>query len=225
MRIVHPVSNINLLLNENKPTVLVIENKELFTQFVFDLWAQSNGTLGSSILSNKDESLDFAKTASVIINPFSINYNDKKILSSIHKELQDIGYNFYFKKTQEINSCIIDLLDAIEKHVDYPISFNLDLDLSKLFKIYDVKIEDSNDDFINKIVSYIKLLHRACGIRLVIFVNLKMFLSYNMICALYQECIYEEVTLLDIEGFDFGCSNNGENYVIIDSDLCLIETN
>ena len=43
MRLVYPLLDVELCLSINSPKVLVLEDKAVFLQFVFDLWNQSQG--------------------------------------------------------------------------------------------------------------------------------------------------------------------------------------
>lgn len=67
-----------------------------------------------------------------------------------------------------------------------------------------------------------KCLHRICGTKLVIVVNLQMYLDRIQIQEFFKECRYEEIAVLDIEAVDFGKHEN-EKYVIINKDMCTIE--
>ena len=223
MRLVYPDFNFEMLLSTEKPTTIVIENQLLFSTFVSDLWNQTNGISGELILSEDENLLSFDKAATAIINPFSVNFSDKKITTAIHKELFNISNDFYLEEMSEINSQIVQLLDSLECKVDYPISFDIDMDFKDILKIYNVKANNDSEDFLDKIVSYIKLLRRICSIRLFIFVNLKAFFTEKQLEALYKECLYEEVFLINIESHDYGKQTQTENYAIIDKDLCTIE--
>ena len=222
MKLTYSDLNFELQLSCESPTILIIENKSLFSKISADLWGQSCGTPGDIILSQNNEQLKPEKVSTVIINPFSINYNEKRILTAVYKEFCDIANDIYFEKTAELNSKIISLLDSIEKSVDSPVIYDIELDFKNLLKVYNVRIDDQNDNFLDRIVSYIKLLHRICNIQLFIFLNLKSFFTEDQLIALYKETLYENVILLDIEGYDSNYHLTQENYVIIDKDLCII---
>lgn len=223
MRLIDSLVNVDICLSYENPTVLVIEDRGYFSQFIFNLWKQCNGQDGGILLSEVSRSVNLDKSVELIINPFGIKFNDKKILSKVYSELENICNEYYIEELSSINTNIVTLLDLLEKKISYPIHFSLDLDLKGLFKLYDVKIEESEEGLLDNLISYIKLLHQACGVKVVVFVNLKTFLSKDMIKDLYQACFYEEIILIDIETYDFGKEIEAEQYIIIDKDLCFIE--
>ena len=222
MRFTYSDLNLELILSCESPTVLIIENRPLFSAITADLWDQACGIPGNIILSENNEQLKPEKVSTVIINPFSINYNEKRILNAAYKELSDIANDIFFEKIAETNSKIISILDSIEKSVDFPVIYDIDLDFKSLLKAYNVKIDDQNSNLLDRIVSYTKLLHRICNISLFIFINLKSFFTDEQLNALYKEMLYENVILLDIESSDSNYHLSQENYVIIDKDLCII---
>ena len=223
MRLVDSSLNVDICLTYDRPTVLVIENKESFMQFSFDIWNQSNGKDGIVILSERDKSVRFDKSVELVINPFGINFNDKKILTKVYSELEELCTESYIEEISFINANIVSLFDMLEQKIDYPIHFSIDTDLKGLFKLQEVKIEESEDGFLDRLISYIKLIHQACNVRMFVFVNLKTFFSNDMIEELYKACVYEEIIVVDVENHDFGKEIEMEKYFIIDEDLCLIE--
>lgn len=222
MRFTYSDLNLELILSYESPTVLIIENTPLFSAITADLWEQAYGIPGNIVLSENNEQLKPEKVSTVIINPFSINYNEKRILNAAYKELCDIANDNFFEKIAETNSKIISILDSIEKSVDFPVIYDIDLDFKNLLKAYNVKIDDQNSNLLDRIVSYIKLLHRICNISLFIFINLKSFFTDEQLGALYKETLYENIILLDIESSDPDFHLSQENYIIIDRDLCII---
>lgn len=223
MRLVYPLLDVELCLSINSPTVLVLEDKAFFLQFVFDLWNHSQGKEGNLLLSEKDKPVKVDKNVEVVINPFAINLNDKKILTKVYSELEELCNESYIEEISAINANIVSLMDMLEQSISYPIKFDIDVELKGLFKLQCVKIEESDDGLLDRLVSYIKLLHQICAIRVFVFVNLKAFLSSDMIAELYKACIYEEVIVIDVESHDYGKEIESEQYFVIDQELCFIE--
>lgn len=89
MKLVHPNLEGQLLLNS--PCEWIIESPELFSRYVKELFEQSNGEEGNFVLSEGEKEISISKFAEIIINPFSINKNDKRILGKLYTRLNDLA--------------------------------------------------------------------------------------------------------------------------------------
>lgn len=208
-------------MRENKVDVLVIENATIMSEIVEELYKQSSGEEGNFILSENNKDLKFEKNFALIINPFAVDFNDKKIINKLFSELSAIGNEFVVEKMQ-INSEIGQLLEKIISDAQYNnISYNLDFDWNNLFKLYGVKIEYECDTLLEKMIGYIKIVSGLCSIKAMCLVNIKSFLNNEEIKQLYEMAFYYKIQLLLIES----CERNNipdENIYIIDKDRCLI---
>lgn len=223
MRFVCPELDLDFIMDLYSPTILVVENKVCFSQLIQNLWKQYNGEAENIIVSENMALLKLDKQCEVILTPLAIDFNHRKILGRIYDDLDITGKEFYFEQVTRINQEIITLLDSLEQNIDYPITFDLDLDLKGLFKLYHIRIDEAEDDILSLLISYIKLIRRALAIKLIVFSNLKTYFSKSELIELYAACRYEEVVVIDIESFDFGKEIEVEKYIIIDKDQSFIE--
>lgn len=223
MRFMDSKLDLELRLDVQHPVTLVIEDRTAFSKLLSNLWRQHLGEPGNVVISENEQALRFDKFCEVIMNPFNLDFNHRKILGAIYEELEKEGEETHFEQLSKINHEVVLLLDTLEKEADYPVVFDLELDLKGLLKLYHVRIDEREEDTLSMVVSYIKLLRKVTALRLVIFTNLRTYFSAHQIQELYQACRYEEVTVLDIESFDFGKNLEIEKYIIVDRDLCLIE--
>ncbi len=123
-----------------------------------------------------------------------------------------------------VNKACVDLLDEISQNSPYAITFNLDLDLTALLKMYSVQIDDTAISLAEKLIEYMKLSHQILGIRLFVFVNLRDYLSEDEMKQVYESAFYDKIQLLLIEGHS-QVPLPGEDILIIDKDLCKIHLN
>ena len=68
-----------------------------------------------------------------------------------------------------------------------------------LYKLYGVQLETDGSSTLEKLMDYIKIMSSLCGIHMMIFVNLKDYLSENQIKELYKTVFYYKMNLLLIE--------------------------
>ena len=83
MKLVHPAFENQIVIYENKANVIVIENPELLTDIVFELKNQISGKEGSFILSNNMEYISLSKVAEICVDPFSLDFNSRKLISTL----------------------------------------------------------------------------------------------------------------------------------------------
>ena len=220
MKLVNSQINYTIDFMENIVNVLVVENPDIMTELITNLWRQCNGADGSFVLSD-DEELKIDKNMNIIINPFDIDFNSKKILSALFNSMSQRANDCIEQKTL-INASIINVLDDILLHESYPgIEHSLDFSWIDVFKIYNVKIEQNHDTLIQKLIEYIKILVNYCGVRILCLVNIKSFLSDNEIKELYKYAGLSKMQLLLVESNEkeaLSC----ENICIIDNDRCII---
>ena len=122
----------------------------------------------------------------------------------------------------DINTQLVSFIDDIIETMPYKLDMSLDIDLSGLLKLYDVKFEMCDLTLLEKIVTYIKIMHQVCGIEVFAFIGLKSFLTEDDCVALYEEMCNEKVNIILFESH-FCRKIEKESVIIIDKDLCIIE--
>ncbi|MCR4567659.1 MAG: type II-A CRISPR-associated protein Csn2 [Pseudobutyrivibrio sp.] len=222
MRLLNRKYNLEFELHENHVLEIICENKIAFRTLVYDLTCETSGGEGEWILSDNENEYNLAKLADVIINPFAISCNDRKILSAIYKELHVISEQLYPEQLAEANSKMINYIDSILVDVPYALEYEPIVDIEGIFKLYDVKFEDEFSSILDRLVIYIKTVSQVLRKKVFFFVNLKSYLDDEEIEMLYKEASYSKSSLIMIESSD---SNKleAEKKLLIDSDLCIIE--
>ncbi|SDM54302.1 type II-A CRISPR-associated protein Csn2 [Lachnospira pectinoschiza] len=222
MRIIESDLNINVDLAENKPVCLVVENRKCYSDLLNQLWLMDIGDVNDIRISENEDELKFSKIGSVILNPYLLDANDKKILNRIYQEINDIAINDNVNETLKIKEQIISYMENLINSVSYPLMYNLDFDITVLLKLLSTKIDDNCDSLLERIISYVKLYHQVLSTKLFIFVGLKLYLSDDDIVSLYENLKYEDVYLLDIENKQYGILEYEKTF-IIDDDNCIID--
>lgn len=222
MKIVNARYNLSLGLNENSVNVLVVEHPQVFADIVYSLFHQSCGGEGEFILSENNKELKFDKYMDLIIDPFSLELNNRKILNKLYAQLNSLG-NECSEKKDKINSEIVQILDDIVSISRYNnIDFQLDIGWIDIFKLYGVKFGKNYTSLLEKLIEYMKILTHICDISIICFVNCKSYLSSMEIQSLYQMAFYNKIHLILIESSEKE-PNVNEKVFIIDCDKCLIE--
>lgn len=222
MKMLHEKCELNINLIENHPTCLIIEDQHTYSDVIADLWNQINGGDGGWILSERESLLQINKMVELIVNPVSLNCNDKKVINKLYHEIKEVVNEKYEVEFATLNTDIIDFLEKVTLDCPYPIALNVDTDIHALLKLYDVKIETMDVSILEKIVNYLRTLHQVCNVEIFIFVGLKGYLTHTELLELYTMASYEKLHIILIESF-MHKPETIENTIILDSDLCIIQ--
>ena len=221
MRLVNSTYDIRFDLVENSVQVICIESQMAFRAMTESMWKQAEGGDGDWILSDGEKTLSISKKTSCIMNPFALDCNEKKILTKIYSQISELASEEYLTETAELNGQILCYIDTIIGKVPYELDEKVELDISGLLKLYDVKLNVEFEGLLEKIISYIRTVHLVCGIDVVVFVGIKQFLSEMEILELYEFSFYNKVHLVLMESVYINQIDH-ENVFILDKDLCII---
>ena len=221
MKLVNAELFLDIDIEENKPTVLTIENAMIMTDVVGQLCELCNSGEGDFVLSEDGKQLSFEKATEIIINPFLIDYNSRKIQSKLYSELLEAEASYVEEKAL-IQTLIIEYLDRLIQNVPYEmISNELDLDSMKLFKMFEVRIEPQCNSLLEQLVEYKKILSILLKNKFLVLVSISNYLDVNELSALYTICNYNKMKMLLIERHELYLPFNTKTY-IIDKDKCMI---
>ena len=223
MKAIYAKYGIELSLEENQIITLVVENPKVMSDMLRDIFRQINGEEGGWILSENDKIFPLEKTGVLLDNPLTADCNEKKILAKLYKELSEQAKTSLYEECTQVNFHIVDFLEKLFATVPYHLEMELDVDVAGLLKLYGVKIESDGADVLENLIDYLRAISSICNIHVVWILNLKQFLTEEQVDQLYEFCFYEKIYLINLEG-QKNYSLKQEKCVIIDKDLCVIDT-
>lgn len=91
MKLVHTNLNTAVLSDKYVFTEWIIESPKLYANYLQELFSQQNGEDGGFVLSDKEKELNLAKNMEIIVNPFQIEINGRKILNKLYAELEQLS--------------------------------------------------------------------------------------------------------------------------------------
>ena len=222
MRIIYSKYGIDLYLEENKITTIVIENPLIMSEVIRNISRQVNGEDGEWILSEQDKIFSVEKSGIFLDNPLMVNSNEKRILTRLYKELSEQANTLMYEDYTRINSYIVSFLERLLDTVPYHLDMEVDMDLTGILKLYGVKIESEGVSVLEALLDYLRALSCICNIRVAFILNVKQFLTLEEVRQLYEFCFYEKMYLINLEG-QKNYNLEQEKCVIIDKDLCIID--
>ncbi len=221
MRLTCTEYGIDLKMQENKVNVLVIEAPDIFAGIVDILMDQIEGKSGNIIISNKDIIMKLDKVAEIIINPFVIDCNEKRIQQKLYQELTNEIQESMMEHTAQLQGSIISYLEELLQKSPYFLEFDVEDNMTGLLKLCHVGIADQVETLAGKIANYMKALKQFCAINILFLVNIKLFVTQEEIEEIYQCAFYEKINLVLLENTAREKLAN-ETICILDKDMCII---
>ncbi len=222
MKLAHVDMERAIELDCRKTAEWIIESPALFQKYVNLLNLQVNGEEGEFVLSNDDTILNIEKCMEIVVNPFALDFEDRRIQKKLYSQLQKAAYGEeMFMDTQKMNAELQSYIFRLENICGYDIEINTEVDVQLVFKALGVKMEGGEYNFSEKLAQYMKIMAEVMGKRVLVFVNIRSYLENEQIQELMKNAVYNEISLLFIENIQRDFSEM-ENYYIIDKDGCEI---
>lgn len=196
MRLVSAKYGIDMEIRENMVNVLVVEAPDIFSRVIEELMCQIEGEPGTFILSEQDVIKTISKNADMIVNPFRVDCNEKRIQQKLFQELSVIMNESFGERTVYLQGQIISYLEELLQKVPYPLDFDVEGSMPGLLKMCHVEVVNQGDTLVEKIVNYMKALRQFCAIKVIFAVNLKLYLTLTELMELYKFVFYEKISLM-----------------------------
>lgn len=220
MRLVHAEYGLSLEMFENEVFVLVIENREMMQELVGELCHQCEGSDGRFVLSAKGKIQDVEKKMEVIINPFALDINNRKVLTKLYQEMDELIKENLYKEQMELNAHISEFVQHICDLTQYHLNFLQEHSSLDIIKLANVKIEAEEMTLLERLTDYIGLMGDLCHYCIFAFVNLKSYLPDDSLEKMYEYARYHKIQLLLIED-QVRTRLDTERITIIDVDKCI----
>lgn len=225
MKIAHSMLEKPIEFEENVVNVLVVENPKMFSVVVADFYKQiENNEEGGFVLSEDSKVLSMQKYLDIILEPFTVDLNQKKIINKLYTKLKEKSVESeMYKETTELQSNIFAYIEKISETVEYPLVYDSSgIDFQDVFKMVDLKLEANHESLLEKLLDYMTVVYEFLGISHFVAVNLKSFLSFEDLEELYKGIQYKKLSLFLLENKTQENNSTVEKLYILDSDLCSI---
>ena len=125
--------------------------------------------------------------------------NNRKIIGKLYQELKEISNEDFYVEEGRLCTEIVNYLDDLSGKLPYSISFSTELEVSSLFKLYDLKLDVETESLLQKLIEYLQIMSSLCSIKLIVLVNIKHYLNNTQILELYKTAFYCKISLFLIE--------------------------
>lgn len=222
MKIAYRNFNELLTLKEGEAYKICIEDVCKFRGLIEDLLSDMNEGTEFILLSEKDKELKMNKASELIIDPFNLDINQRKVLLRLYTEMQDLSVNeVMFDKTLELKRCINEYLLDLEMNSKYVIQHDMNFEMKDIFNAVKLKMDEEGDTLLEKIAAYVKEVHIFLGIKVFWFVGLNAYLGEEEIYQLLKEASYQSINIIMLES-RVTKRIGDEKIYILDKDHCVI---
>lgn len=208
-------------LDENCWLNIVVENPSVYCSLLENIWDEMNGNGGNVILSEKNELVAANKALDIVWNPITCNCNDTKVLKKVYQELEKIACEDT-ATLYDINAKILSYINTVTEKMDVSLDVSAELNFLDLCKAYSITITEGDEGITDRIIQYIRTMHKLCGKNIFIFVNLESYIDEAAWSQLIDTLIYEKVYYINVTNKEKVLYNSAEKQLIIDKDKCVI---
>lgn len=212
--------------------ILGKEESELLSSYIKEItWNDGTNREGhaAKVYFNALFGLDFTRTEDNYINA-GLNYGYSIILSAFTREIVANGYItqlglFHDNMFNQFNLAS-DLMEPFRVLIDQKI-FQMkliDFEHNEKMQLVDVLNQEvliDGKNYFERIIRYVKIVVSILHIRVLVFVNLRSYLTDEQIQELMEEALRQQIYVVLVENSQKNCIEGGKRY-IIDKDMCEI---
>jgi CRISPR-associated protein Csn2 len=206
-----------LYINNEDILNIEIENKKYFYRVINDFFQISNGEnldYISCLVDGNEENI----VGKIAVFTDYFNFDLKKNINVVTKYIID---NLEEYDRQDIVKCYHRLLKkyaSIINKIDLPVMINDEINIERLMKSIKLNINFTND-LLDNLCIIIDMEREISINKLLIFVNLKQYLTKQELIELYKYSLYHNVKILLIDSQSYGPTLEYEKKLIIDDNL------
>lgn len=207
-------------LSPDSPVLLISESPREYCNMVEQLINCFNGDQSQFSFFCEHNEISPEKYGELLVELFSFDYINKKIINLLYKKLQADYFNGdHIIKLNQINGEIVGFLSNLCAELDFSVEYD-ELSIENLLKTCSVRPVRQYESFLEKIICYINIYVSLKNINFFVFVGLKPLLSDCELEKLYKHCAFNKISLLLIESYKVRPLLKCERAIIITEDLC-----
>ena len=207
-----------IILDKSYVTAIEIENKKYFYRFVKGLFDISNNQKIDDFQFIDNEEKYFYPSLEIINNYFELDINSKKTLTELYKNIANCFDEEMIQELMKNYRQIYNSLNKILKSIDLPLSIQQEYENDLFLKSMKISIS-MKEELLDNLLLIIDINRLLKLHQVIIFINLKQYLTKDELTELYKYAIYNNVNVLLIDSQSYGPSIDNEHKLIIDSNL------
>ncbi|MCF0147545.1 MAG: type II-A CRISPR-associated protein Csn2 [Clostridium sp.] len=225
MKLVHPDFFFQIELSESKVINIIIESPDIFESMINELHNQIIGNEGQWVLSKNNTPIEIKRYSEIILNPFNIDINNKRILGKLYDDIKNntTKTDLYIRWT-ELYPKVSEVVDYLIEDFDYNLEYDDEIEIKEFLKLMNLKFNIESTNSLEKIIDYMNLHSSILGTKVFILVNVHSFYTQEKLKYLYEQAFYKKYHLLLLECKVPDTLEVLEERYIIDKDGCVIKS-
>ncbi|MGN1337832.1 MAG: type II-A CRISPR-associated protein Csn2 [Candidatus Coprovivens sp.] len=208
-----------IYLETNSVYTIEIENKKYFYRFVNDLFAIYNDGFTDDItFFEEEQEKNMNGKIKVFVDFFNFQFDSKKYINDVSKYVSENIDDEYKKDLTILYNKIIKVYKKILNEVELPLSVEDEVTVDTITKFVKVGI-NSKTELLDNLFLIIDLEKVLKSNNLLIFINLKQYLTRSELVELYKYAIYNNIQLLLVDSQSYGGTLEYEKKLIVDENL------
>lgn len=155
----------------------------------------------------------------LVSDVFSLNPNNKKILNTLYKKIQNECSSEYQEFIQRKNEEFLGLLNNIAMDRNMSMDYDTELSLIDILSLYHFSFRTDNENFFEKLINYIKANLEIKNVQILVSFNLLPLLTEEEIIILKKEIEFLGITIINFN-VSINHSLKEVEHLTIDNDLC-----
>ena len=210
----------DLYINSERVLSIEVENKSYFYRIVncFNSLYVGDKIDEINFYDEKFNEINLNNKILIMYDFFNFDFNSKKNISKIYKLIED---NLDEKSLQSFNNLYSKLLKILKNELNY-LDINIKLDeeykMENILKIVKLSIE-KKDSLMDNLFLLIDLEKILKVNEVLVFVNLKQYLSKDELKEFYKYIVYNNLCAVFVDSQTYGIADNMETKIIIDDNL------
>lgn len=209
----------SICFNDGSITHLFIENPKTYRNYILELKGQIDGYDGNFVLSEENKQISLNKSLSIITDPLCFLFDEKKINTTVNKELLKEAQS---AEVQQKSYKIISEIEGYAELIRETSSYNIDfdpIDESKIIKMLNFHISLEYEDIASKLLEYLNASSDIFNIHNFIILNTTLYFSNDELSMLEAECRSLKHNILFIDPKNI---YEAHNSIVIDHENCEI---
>ena len=208
-----------IVFNKEFINVLEIENKKYFYRFIKDLYSiSSNNTTEDIHFFENEKEINMSNKLRIYVDFFDFQFDSKKYVNDISKYVSTNISEDDKNSLVTLYNKMVKQYSKILNNVEVPLQIESEFSVDKLNKLMRLSI-NAKEDLLDNMLMLIDLEKTLKLNNLLVFVNLKQYLSKDELSELYKYSIYNEVIIFLVDSQSYGVCLKYEKKHIIDENL------
>lgn len=222
MKLVHPDWEKQIELKGEGVPLISIEDPATLYGALSEMKKEGSLGVGRFVLSEGEKILDMRKRFLLILHPWDMDMNDRKIITKLVSQMAGTAQGEqFFQKTGRLGNELVSWMEEVTSEIPLPIAYDLDIDWEGLIKSFHIHLDDGGLMLEERMISFMKIWSHFCGETAFCFYGFRNLLPAERRELFYENAKEEELQFFLLEGPVHDIIQK-EDAFIIDKDLCQI---